>query len=159
MVGWFVGWSAGRMCSCSTDGSIQKFEGAVLNATVFIIAIAVVTFGLVLCFWLRWTKFIWGYMGFSGLTILAWLGGSVAIQIIQVSCTFLIHVNRFVSALIPSTCFSIVPICGVVLYLLSSIICECIARTIQYVTLYRAEKDLCDARLQLTKQASNHQTT
>lgn len=42
-----------------------------------------VTFALVGCFWLRCSKLIWAYMGLSGFTILAWLGGSVAVQLIQ----------------------------------------------------------------------------
>eukprot|EP00897_Mesotaenium_endlicherianum_P005118 jgi/Mesen1/4634/ME000241S03679 len=67
----------------STDSNVEKFEGALLNAGVFIAAITVVTFCLVACFYWRCTRAIWIYMGFSGLSILAWLGGSVAVQIIQ----------------------------------------------------------------------------
>ena len=111
MVGWSVGRSVGRIRVCSTDGSLQKFEGAVLNATVFIIAIAVVTFGLVACFWLRLTKFIWGYMGISGLTILAWLGGSVAIQIIQVYLSTRFHLPTFQFSHILAKCCKLLKWC------------------------------------------------
>eukprot|EP00271_Cylindrocystis_brebissonii_P003917 TRINITY_DN15187_c0_g1_i1.p1 TRINITY_DN15187_c0_g1~~TRINITY_DN15187_c0_g1_i1.p1 ORF type:complete len:563 (-),score=154.83 TRINITY_DN15187_c0_g1_i1:745-2433(-) len=67
----------------SSDSPVEKFEGALLNAVVFVAAVALVTFGLVACFWLRCMRLIWLYMGFSGFTILAWLGGGVALQLIQ----------------------------------------------------------------------------
>lgn len=68
----------------STDTSLQRLGGAILNALVFILTVTVATFILVCMFYFRCTKFIWGYMAFSGFMIFAWLGGGIAVQLIQI---------------------------------------------------------------------------
>eukprot|EP00898_Chlorokybus_atmophyticus_P006940 jgi/Chlat1/7247/Chrsp58S06892 len=66
------------------DSEGVKFEGALLNALVFVVAITVMTFVLFLLFKYRCTKCIWGYMGFSGFIILGFIGGGLALQVIEV---------------------------------------------------------------------------
>lgn len=67
-----------------SDSDATKLGGAILNALALVAVVTIATFGLVALFYFRCGKFIWVYMGFSGFTILAGLGGSVLIQLIQV---------------------------------------------------------------------------
>ncbi|CAI0433362.1 unnamed protein product [Linum tenue] len=53
-----------------TDSTVQKLEGALLNALVFVIIIAVVTFLLVLLYYYNWTGFLKNYMRFSAFFVL-----------------------------------------------------------------------------------------
>lgn len=52
------------------DSSTQKLEGAVLNALVFVILIAIVTFLLVLLYYYNFTNFLKNYVRFSGFFVL-----------------------------------------------------------------------------------------
>jgi presenilin 1 len=54
----------------SSDSTSQKFEGALLNALVFVILIAVVTFFLVLLYYYNCTGFLKNYMRFSAFFVL-----------------------------------------------------------------------------------------
>jgi presenilin 1 len=65
------------------DSFVDKFKGGLLNAIVFVCIVMVVTFVLVGLFYFRFTKCLRGYMGFSAFTVLAWMGGIVAIELIQ----------------------------------------------------------------------------
>lgn len=77
------------------DSSTQKLEGAVLNALVFVILIAIVTFLLVLLYYYNFTNFLKNYVRFSAFFVLGTMGGSIFLSIIQ---QFSIPVDAF-------TCF------------------------------------------------------
>ncbi|KAA8516289.1 hypothetical protein F0562_016582 [Nyssa sinensis] len=66
-----------------SDSATQKLEGALLNALVFVILIAVVTFLLVLLYYYNFTNFLKNYMRFSAFFVLGTLGGSIFLSIIQ----------------------------------------------------------------------------
>ncbi|XVF06703.1 hypothetical protein REPUB_Repub06bG0073400 [Reevesia pubescens] len=66
-----------------SDTAVQKFEGALLNALVFVILIAIVTFVLVLLYYYNFTNFLKNYMRFSAFFVLGTMGGSIFLSIIQ----------------------------------------------------------------------------
>ncbi|XP_050370567.1 presenilin-like protein At1g08700 [Argentina anserina] len=66
-----------------TDSTSQKLEGALLNALVFVVLIAVVTFLLVLLYYYNFTNFLKNYMRFSAFFVLATMGGSIFLSLIQ----------------------------------------------------------------------------
>ncbi|OVA06013.1 Peptidase A22A [Macleaya cordata] len=66
-----------------TDSTTQKLEGALLNAVVFIILIAAVTFVLVLLYYYNFNNFLKNYMRFSAFFVLGSMGGSIFLSIIQ----------------------------------------------------------------------------
>ncbi|XP_071721088.1 presenilin-like protein At1g08700 [Rutidosis leptorrhynchoides] len=66
-----------------SDSTSQKIEGSLLNALVFVILIAVVTFLLVLLYYYNFTNFLKNYMRFSAFFVLAFMGGSICISIIR----------------------------------------------------------------------------
>ncbi|XP_010510428.1 PREDICTED: presenilin-like protein At2g29900 [Camelina sativa] len=84
-----------------SDSSWDKFVGAFLNSLVFVAAITVATFVLVLLFYLRCVKFLKFYMGFSAFIVLANLGGEILVLLIDrfrfpIDCiTFLILLFNF----------------------------------------------------------------
>ncbi|XP_048443783.1 presenilin-like protein At2g29900 isoform X1 [Pyrus x bretschneideri] len=67
----------------ASDSSWDKFVGAVLNSLVFVAVVTVVTFVLVLLFYLRCTRFLKIYMGFSSFVVLGFMGGEIALFLIQ----------------------------------------------------------------------------
>ncbi|XP_059444617.1 presenilin-like protein At2g29900 [Corylus avellana] len=67
----------------SSDSSWDKFLGALLNSLVFVAVVTVVTFILVLLFYLRCTKFLKLYMGFSAFVVLGFMGGEIALFLIE----------------------------------------------------------------------------
>ncbi|KAE8721153.1 Presenilin-like protein [Hibiscus syriacus] len=66
-----------------SDSAAQKLEGALLNALVFVILIAVVTFVLVLLYYYNFTNFLKNYMRFSAFFVLGTMGGSIFLSFIQ----------------------------------------------------------------------------
>ncbi|XP_030537488.2 presenilin-like protein At2g29900 [Rhodamnia argentea] len=66
-----------------SDSSWDKFIGAVWNSLAFVAIVTVVTFVLVLLFYLRCTRFLKFYMGFSAFIVLGFLGGEIALFLIQ----------------------------------------------------------------------------
>ncbi|XP_075492082.1 presenilin-like protein At1g08700 [Primulina tabacum] len=66
-----------------SDSSVQKLEGAILNAVVFVLIITIVTFLLVLLFYYRFTNFLVHYTRFSVFMIFSSMGSSILISIIQ----------------------------------------------------------------------------
>ncbi|CAJ2671939.1 presenilin plant-like protein [Trifolium pratense] len=66
-----------------SDTTAQKLEGAVLNAVVFVILIAIVTFLLVLLYYYNCTSFLRNYVRFSAFFVLASMGGSIFLSLIQ----------------------------------------------------------------------------
>ncbi|KAG7033620.1 Presenilin-like protein, partial [Cucurbita argyrosperma subsp. argyrosperma] len=66
-----------------SDSAAQKLEGALLNALVFVILIAVVTFLLVVLYYYNFTNFLKNYMRFSAFFVLGSMGGSIFLSIIQ----------------------------------------------------------------------------
>uniref|UniRef100_A0A5B7C2N3 Presenilin n=1 Tax=Davidia involucrata TaxID=16924 RepID=A0A5B7C2N3_DAVIN len=66
-----------------SDSASQKLEGALLNALVFVILIAAVTFLLVLLYYYNFTNFLKNYMRFSAFFVLGTMGGSIFLSIIQ----------------------------------------------------------------------------
>lgn len=67
----------------SSDSIWDKLKGALLNSLVFVAVVTVVTFLLVLLFYLRCTKFLKYYMGFSAFLVLGIIGGEVAVFLIK----------------------------------------------------------------------------
>ncbi|KAG9138400.1 hypothetical protein Leryth_021048 [Lithospermum erythrorhizon] len=66
-----------------SDTLWDKFKGALLNSLVFVAVVTVVTFFLVLLFYLRCTKFLKYYMGFSSFLVLCFMGGEIAVLLVQ----------------------------------------------------------------------------
>ncbi|KAF9624098.1 hypothetical protein IFM89_013270 [Coptis chinensis] len=66
-----------------SDSTTQKLEGALLNAAVFVVLIAVVTFILVLLYYYNFTNFLKNYMRFSAFFVLGSMGGGIFLSIIQ----------------------------------------------------------------------------
>ncbi|KAF7819220.1 presenilin-like protein [Senna tora] len=66
-----------------SDSASQKLEGALLNALVFVILIALVTFLLVLLYYYNFTNFLKNYMRFSAFFVLGTMGGSIFLSVIQ----------------------------------------------------------------------------
>ncbi|EXC04884.1 Presenilin-like protein [Morus notabilis] len=85
----------------TSDTTWDKFVGALLNSLVFVAVVTVVTFVLVLLFYLRCTKFLKYYMGFSAFVVLGFLGGEIALFLIEdfdipIDCiTFLVALFNF----------------------------------------------------------------
>ncbi|KAM6569497.1 hypothetical protein CsatB_017482 [Cannabis sativa] len=85
----------------SSDSSWDKFVGALLNSLVFVAVVTVVTFVLVLLFYLRCTRFLKFYMGFSSFLVLMFMGGQIAVFLLQdfsipIDCvTFLVVLFNF----------------------------------------------------------------
>ncbi|GLJ11239.1 hypothetical protein SUGI_0148220 [Cryptomeria japonica] len=67
----------------SSDSDWEKFEGALLNALVFVGVVTVVTFLLVCLFYYRCIAFLRFYMGFAAFIVLAYMGGAVAVLLVQ----------------------------------------------------------------------------
>ncbi|XP_044500141.1 presenilin-like protein At1g08700 [Mangifera indica] len=65
------------------DSTTQKLEGALLNALVFVVLIAIVTFLLVILYYYNFTNFLKNYMRFSAFFVLGTMGGSIFLSIIQ----------------------------------------------------------------------------
>lgn len=68
----------------TSDTEWDKFKGALLNSLVFVAVVTVVTFLLVLLFYFGCTKFLKYYMGFSAFLVLGFMGGEIALFLIQV---------------------------------------------------------------------------
>ncbi|XP_038893968.1 presenilin-like protein At2g29900 [Benincasa hispida] len=85
----------------SSDSSWDKFIGALLNSLVFVAVITLATFLMVLLFYLRCVKFLKYYMGFSAFVVLGFLGGEIALFLIEdfsipIDCfTFLVALFNF----------------------------------------------------------------
>ncbi|KAL8457593.1 hypothetical protein ACS0TY_035457 [Phlomoides rotata] len=67
----------------SSDSIWDKFKGALLNSLVFVALVTVVTFLLVFLFYLRCTRFLKYYMGFSAFLVLGFMGGEIALFLIK----------------------------------------------------------------------------
>lgn len=65
-----------------TDSPAAKLAGAVLNAGVFILLIAGVTFLLVILYYYNFTNFLKNYMRLSAFLILATMGGAIFLSLI-----------------------------------------------------------------------------
>ncbi|KAK9075921.1 hypothetical protein SSX86_004251 [Deinandra increscens subsp. villosa] len=66
-----------------SDSTSQKIEGSLLNALVFVILIAVVTFLLVVLYYYNFTNFLKNYMRFSAFFVLGVMGGSIFLSIVR----------------------------------------------------------------------------
>ncbi|XP_057514804.1 presenilin-like protein At2g29900 [Actinidia eriantha] len=86
----------------SSDSIWDKLKGALLNSLVFVAVVTVVTFILVLLFYYRCTKFLKYYMGFSAFLVLGFMGGEIALFLIQ-DFSFPIDCFSFVLVLFNST--------------------------------------------------------
>ncbi|KAF6165044.1 hypothetical protein GIB67_000628 [Kingdonia uniflora] len=84
-----------------SDSTWDKFKGALLNSLVFVVVVTVTTFILVLLFYLRCTKFLKIYMGFSSFVVLGFMGGEIGVVLIKgfsvpIDCfTFLVVLFNF----------------------------------------------------------------
>ncbi|KAL7099014.1 hypothetical protein ACP275_09G055200 [Erythranthe tilingii] len=67
----------------SSDSIWDKLKGALLNSLVFVVVVTLVTFLLVLLFYLRCTKFLKYYMGFSSFLVLGFMGGEIALFLVK----------------------------------------------------------------------------
>ncbi|KAE9465774.1 hypothetical protein C3L33_02323, partial [Rhododendron williamsianum] len=65
------------------DSPSHKLQGALLNALVFVLLISAVTFLLVLLYYYNFTNFLKNYMRFSAFFVLAAMGGSIFLTLIQ----------------------------------------------------------------------------
>ncbi|KAK9816378.1 hypothetical protein WJX74_000624 [Apatococcus lobatus] len=65
------------------DSAATKLEGSLINALIFVAAITVVTFILVLLFKYGYTNIIYGYMGFAGFSIFFILTGVIALRLLE----------------------------------------------------------------------------
>ncbi|KAJ9163523.1 hypothetical protein P3X46_023182 [Hevea brasiliensis] len=85
----------------TSDSFWDKLKGALLNSLVFVAIVTVVTFVLVLLFYLRCTQFLKLYMGFSSFIVLGFMGGEIALFLIRdfsvpIDCfTFLVVLFNF----------------------------------------------------------------
>lgn len=85
----------------SSDSSWDKFVGALLNSLAFVAVVTVATFALVLLFYFRCTGFLKFYMGFSSFIVLGFMGGEIAMVLIEdysirIDCiTFLVALFNF----------------------------------------------------------------
>lgn len=66
-----------------SDSDWDKFVGALWNSLAFVAVVTAVTFVLVLLFYLRCTRFLKLYMGFSAFVVLGFLGGEISLFLIQ----------------------------------------------------------------------------
>lgn len=100
----------------ASDSFSEKLGGALLNAIVFVVIVTLVTFMLVALFYYRCTRCLRVYMGISAFTVLAWMGGIVAVQIIKLYSipidviTFLICTINFASVGVAAVFFCRMPI-------------------------------------------------
>lgn len=100
----------------TSDSSWDKFIGALLNSLVFVALITVATFVMVLLFYLRCVKFLKYYMGFSAFVVLGFLGGEIALFLIEdfhipIDCiTFLVALFNFAAVGVLSVFMSKMPI-------------------------------------------------
>ncbi|CAM6032920.1 unnamed protein product [Sphagnum compactum] len=65
------------------DSLFEKLRGGFLNAIIFVCIVMTVTFVLFGLFYFRFTKCLRVYMGFSAFMVLAWMGGTVMVELIQ----------------------------------------------------------------------------
>lgn len=85
----------------SSDSFWDKFEGALLNSLVFVVVVTVITFFLVFLFYIRCTMFLKFYMGFSAFVVLVFMGGQLALMLVDKmnlpidSVTFLVVLFNF----------------------------------------------------------------
>ncbi|KAJ6293844.1 hypothetical protein OIU76_022001 [Salix suchowensis] len=63
----------------TSDSFWEKLKGALFNSLIFVAAITLATFVLVLLFYLRCTHFLKLYMGFSSFLVLGFMGGEIAL--------------------------------------------------------------------------------
>ncbi|KAM0821234.1 hypothetical protein ACQ4PT_009454 [Festuca glaucescens] len=66
-----------------SDSPGQKFVGALLDAAVFVVLVAVVTFVLVALYYYRCTGCLKNYMRFSAFFVLFSMGGGIAVAILR----------------------------------------------------------------------------
>lgn len=66
-----------------SDSTGTKFEGALINALIFVVIVGVMTFVLFLLFKYKCDWVIYGYMAFAAFSIFFIITGVVAIQLIQ----------------------------------------------------------------------------
>ncbi|KAG9458724.1 hypothetical protein H6P81_003232 [Aristolochia fimbriata] len=67
----------------ATDSPGQKLEGALLNAAVFVVLIAFVTFLLLLLYYYRFTHFLKHYMNFSAFFVFSSMGGPIFFSLLR----------------------------------------------------------------------------
>ncbi|XP_028121252.1 presenilin-like protein At1g08700 [Camellia sinensis] len=66
-----------------SDSTTQKLKGALLNALVFVIIISILTFLIVLLYCYKFTNFLKNHTRFSAFFVLATMGYSIFLFIIQ----------------------------------------------------------------------------
>jgi len=65
-----------------TDSAPTKMWGALANASLFVLGVAGITFGLAAAFKRGWTRAIYGYLAWSGFSLFFFLGGDLAAQLL-----------------------------------------------------------------------------
>ncbi|XP_072960830.1 presenilin-like protein At1g08700 isoform X2 [Typha angustifolia] len=99
-----------------SDSSSTKFEGALLNAAVFVLLVTVVTFLLVLLYYYHFTNFLKNYMRFSAFFVLASMGGAILLSLLRQfsipldAVTFLLVLFNFAAVGVLSVFSPAVPI-------------------------------------------------
>ncbi|KAF8389939.1 hypothetical protein HHK36_024458 [Tetracentron sinense] len=100
----------------TSDSIWTKFTGALLYSLAFVAVVTVVTFILVFLFYIRCTRFLKIYMGFSACVVLGFMGGEVALFLIRdfsfpIDCfTFLVILFNFTVVGVMSIFISNMPI-------------------------------------------------
>ncbi|KAL0904853.1 hypothetical protein M5K25_027011 [Dendrobium thyrsiflorum] len=76
----------------SSDSFWSKLSGAFLNSLLFIAVITILTFFLVLLFYLRCTPCLKSYMAFSSFVVLSFLGGEISLLLLS---RFVVPIDAF----------------------------------------------------------------
>ncbi|PKU73243.1 presenilin-like protein At2g29900 [Dendrobium catenatum] len=76
----------------SSDSFWSKLSGAFLNSLLFIAVITILTFLLVLLFYLRCTPCLKSYMAFSSFVVLSFLGGEISLLLLS---RFVVPIDAF----------------------------------------------------------------
>lgn len=65
------------------DSTSAKMFGSLVNALIFVMIVAIMTFVLVMLFKRGYTRCIYAYMGFAGFSIFFFLAGTIMLALLQ----------------------------------------------------------------------------
>lgn len=114
------------------DSDGVKFEGALLNALIFVVVIGAMTFVLAGLYWLRCYKFIYGYMAFSVFSIFFVMGGTLFWELFQ-SWNLQVNIPVFVVLL---AIFAIVGVLTLFFMRMPTLVKQAYVITVGVITAY-----------------------
>jgi len=114
------------------DSDGVKFEGALLNALIFVVIIGAMTFVLAGLYWLRCYKFIYGYMAFSVFSIFFVMGGTLFWELFQ---SWNLHVNIPVFVVLLSL-FAVVGVLTLFFMRMPTLVKQAYVITVGVITAY-----------------------